>query len=210
MAIPTTADLRRAIGQVSGDIAGLRGWQLIDHVSSKSICSFTSFFGFEHEQKVKVVDYPVEIPVAAQTWQGTPYLLPAPGNTATGSFFTYNKQIEPFKATVTLIKDGINLPGQKEKFLQDLEKYLHGLATVDIITPDRTYINCLLNGKTYKKTAADGADLILVALNIVELQEVPTTTKTPAVAPANPSSADTQDFGYNSVQQFNLLSQGKI
>lgn len=193
MAIPTTADLRQAIGQVAGkDIAGIRGWQLLDHETGKQICSFTSFFGFEHSQKAKVVDYPVEASALSA-----------------GSFYTYNKQIEPFKNTVTLIKDGINLPGAKEKFLQDLEKYLHGLAAVDIITPDKTYINCLLEGNTYKKTASDGADLILVTLNIRELREIPTSTSASyAVAPANPSSADTKDLGFNAAQKLNLFFQG--
>ncbi|MGN0016015.1 MAG: phage baseplate protein [Candidatus Avelusimicrobium sp.] len=192
MAIPTTADLRHAIGQVAGkDITGIRGWQLLDHKTSKQICSFTSFFGFEHAQKAKVVDYPVEADALNS-----------------GSFYTYNKQLEPFKDTVTLIKDGINLPGQKEKFLQDLEKYLHGLDTVDIITPDKTYINCLIEGNTYKKTAADGADLILVTLSIREIREVQTSTSTSyAVAPNNPSSADTKDLGFNAVQRLNLFVQ---
>lgn len=199
MAIPTTADLRKAIGQAvqsSGkDIAGIRGWQLLDHESGKQICSFTSFFGFEYEQKAKVTDYPVEATIRPSRQGQT-------GFDAAGVFFTYNKQIEPFKATVTLIKDGINLPGDKEKFLQDLEKYLHGLATVDIITPSRTFINCIITGQSYKHASADGADLIMVPITIQEVRELKAISgESYFTAPISPDSATTAKKGLTTIEK---------
>lgn len=190
MSIPSLADLQNSIASADkkkGD--GIFGsWQFLEHSDTgKPICTFTSFYNLEYDADSKTTTYPIE----------------------GGSFFTANKQSNPYNCTVTLIKDGINLPFQKQQFLDALNKYLREPLTVDIITPSAAYLNCSIESLSYKQNPDAGADLLFVTMKIRQIKELaPLTTATVAIATKEPNSASTVERGLTVAQNIILWIQG--
>ena len=69
---------------------------------------------------------------------------------------------------------------------------MSGAELVDIVTPTAVYLKMTLESYSYKRTATDGASLLVVELHAIEVREVETTrvTKTKRA-----SSAKTQKTG---------------
>lgn len=106
------------------------------------------------------------------------------------SFAAYNKVETPLDVVITGAsqQDGAT----QSAILNALNKLVSGAELVDIVTPTAVYLKMTLESYSYKRTATDGASLLVVELHAIEVREVETTrvTKTKRA-----SSAKTQKTG---------------
>lgn len=106
------------------------------------------------------------------------------------SFAAYNKVETPLDVVITGAsqQDG----AAQSAILDALNKLVSGAELVDIVTPTAVYLKMTLESYSYKRTATDGASLLVVGLHAIEVREVETTrvTKTKRA-----SSAKTQKTG---------------
>lgn len=106
------------------------------------------------------------------------------------SFAAYNKVETPLDVVITGAsqQDGAT----QSAILNALNKLVSGAELVDIVTPTAVYFKMTLESYSYKRTATDGASLLVVELHAIEVREVETTrvTKTKRA-----SSAKTQKTG---------------
>lgn len=106
------------------------------------------------------------------------------------SFAAYNKVKTPLDVVITGAsqQDG----AAQSAILDALNKLVSGAELVDIVTPTAIYLKMTLESYSYKRTATDGASLLVVELHAIEVREVETTrvTKTKRA-----SSAKTQKTG---------------
>lgn len=106
------------------------------------------------------------------------------------SFAAYNKVETPLDVVITGAsqQDGAT----QSAILDTLNKLVSGAELVDIVTPTAVYLKMTLESYSYKRTATDGASLLVVELHAIEVREVETTrvTKTKRA-----SSAKTQKTG---------------
>lgn len=106
------------------------------------------------------------------------------------SFAAYNKVETPLDVVITGAsqQDG----AAQSAILDTLNKLVSGAELVDIVTPTAVYLKMTLESYSYKRTATDGASLLVVELHAIEVREVETTrvTKTKRA-----SSAKTQKTG---------------
>lgn len=106
------------------------------------------------------------------------------------SFAAYNKVETPLDVVITGAsqQDG----AAQSAILDALNKLVSGAELVDIVTPTAVYLKMTLESYSYKRTATDGASLLVVELHAIEVREVETTrvTKTKRA-----SSAKTQKAG---------------
>ena len=106
------------------------------------------------------------------------------------SFAAYNKVETPLDVVITGAsqQDGAT----QSAILDALNKLVSGTELVDIVTPTAVYLKMTLESYSYKRTATDGASLLVVELHAIEVREVETTrvTKTKRA-----SSAKTQKTG---------------
>lgn len=106
------------------------------------------------------------------------------------SFAAYNKVETPLDVVITGAsqQDG----AAQSAILDALNKLVSGAELVDIVTPTAVYLKMTLESYGYKRTATDGASLLVVELHAIEVREVETTrvTKTKRA-----SSAKTQKTG---------------
>lgn len=159
MNFPSTAKLGNIIG---ANVSVLGGWDFVDHETQLTAFAFDSFFGFGYNKANNIVQYPIE--------QGT--------------FSTYNKQVNPFTLSVTLIKSGLSLPTQKKIFIKKVNEYAEQSKFVDVVTPSGTYLNCTISGVQFQNMPDDGADLIEVKLTISEVRQLPSETVTAVKKPS--------------------------
>lgn len=157
-------------------------WTLIDS-SGKSAIAFTSFDSLNVKSEGKVLTYPVE----------------------QGAFASYNKVQGPLGIKVTLGTWGEeSLFGQ---ILNKLEEYKQQAATLTVVTPARAYTNMTLQSYGYTRKQDNGAGMLLVDLDLVEVREVAVgvttqvvavpkkTTRKKAGKPKNPTSNDKKNTG---------------
>lgn len=106
------------------------------------------------------------------------------------SFAAYNKVETPLDVAITGAsqQDGAT----QSAILDALNKLVSGAELVDIVTPTAVYLKMTLESYSYKRTATDGASLLVVELHAIEVREVETmrVTKTKRA-----SSAKTQKTG---------------
>lgn len=106
------------------------------------------------------------------------------------SFAAYNKVETPLDVVITGAsqQDGTT----QSAILDALNKLVSGAELVDIVTPAAVYLKMTLESYSYKRTATDGASLLVVELHAIEVREVETmrVTKTKRA-----SSAKTQKTG---------------
>lgn len=128
----------------------LGAWTILDHNTQLEVCSFDCFFAFGYNNQNNVAQYPIE----------------------QGSFATYNKQNNPFELDVSLVKNGLNFPFQKQDFIKTLKQYAEGDKLVDVVTPSGTYLNCTMYGLSFEHSAEEWADAIKANLTIKEMREI--------------------------------------
>lgn len=106
------------------------------------------------------------------------------------SFAAYNKVETPLDVVITGASQQDN--AAQSAILDSLNKLVSDAELVDIVTPTAVYLKMTLESYSYKRTATDGASLLVVELHAIEVREVETTrvTKTKRA-----SSAKTQKTG---------------
>ena len=109
-----------------------------------------------------------------------------------GSFASYNKVSNPYKATVQLSKGsgGTLLRGA---FLAQIETLANSTLKFHIITPEFVYTNACIIGYDTARQASEGAQLIKVNLHLEEIREVIVQYDTEEVK--NPDDAEKKDVG---------------
>lgn len=109
-----------------------------------------------------------------------------------GSFASYNKVAEPYKATVQLSKaSGGTL--MRGAFLGQIETLAASTLKFHIITPEYVYTNVCITGYDISREASNGAQLIKVNLHLEEIREVVVQYETEEVK--NPDDIPSKDGG---------------
>lgn len=88
-----------------------------------------------------------------------------------GSFTSYNKVADPYKATVQLSK-GSGGTLERGAFLAQLEVLAKSTLKFYIITPEYVYKSANIVGFDFAREARDGATLIKVNVHLEEIREV--------------------------------------
>lgn len=109
-----------------------------------------------------------------------------------GSFTSYNKVSDPYKATVQLSK-GTGGTLERGAFIAQIETLAASTLKFHIITPEFVYTNATISGYDMAREASDGAQLIKVNLHLEEIREVIFKYDTETVK--NPSDAAVKDGG---------------
>lgn len=109
-----------------------------------------------------------------------------------GSFASYNKVQDPFKATVQLSKSS---GGAIERglFLAQIDALSKSTLTFYIITPEYVYRNAAITGYDLARDASDGMTLIKVNIHLEEVREVVVSYEDEEVK--NPDNAENKDGG---------------
>lgn len=148
MKIPSISSAQNVIANAIPSVFG--AWTILAHDTQLEVCSFDCFYAFGYDKNSNVVQYPIE----------------------NGSFATYNKQNNPFKIDVSLIKNGLNFPFQKRDFINTLQKYCDEPLYVDVVTPSGTYLNCTLGNLSFEQSAQEWSDAIKADLTISEVRQI--------------------------------------
>lgn len=109
-----------------------------------------------------------------------------------GSFASYNKVADPWKATVQLSK-GSGGTFERGAFLAQLEILAKSTLKFIIITPEFVYKFANITGYDLAREAKDGATLIKVNVHLEEIREV--TVKYDEEEVKQPDDAKTKDGG---------------
>lgn len=109
-----------------------------------------------------------------------------------GSFASYNKVTEPYKATVQM-SIGSGGTFKRGAFLAQIETLTNSTLKFHIITPEYVYLNASIVGYDLAREAKDGAQLIKVNLHLAEIREAIVKYDTEEVA--NPEDSKTEDGG---------------
>ncbi|MEY0016027.1 phage baseplate protein [Providencia rettgeri] len=122
-----------------------------------------------------------------------------------GSFTSYNKVADPYKATVQLSKSsGGTL--ERGAFLAQLEILAKSTLKFYIITPEYVYKSANIVGFDFAREARDGATLIKVNVHLEEIREVSVQYEEEEVT--NPDDARLKDTG-NKTQQVSSVFTGE-
>lgn len=109
-----------------------------------------------------------------------------------GSFTSYNKVADPFKATVQFSKSsGGTL--ERGAFLAQIEILAKSTLKFYIITPEYVYKNVNITGFDYAREASDGATLLKINVSLEEIREVTFSYSTEDVT--NPEDSKTVESG---------------
>lgn len=122
-----------------------------------------------------------------------------------GSFTSYNKVADPYKATVQISKSsGGTL--ERGAFLAQLEILAKSTLKFYIITPEYVYKSANIVGFDFAREARDGATLIKVNVHLEEVREVSVQYDEEEVT--NPDDARLKDTG-NKTQQVSSVFTGE-
>ena len=109
-----------------------------------------------------------------------------------GSFASYNKIKTPRSHTVIMSKGGST--SVRTAFIQKLEELQESLDLFAIVTPEKNYINVNIDRVEFRRTATNGAGMIMASIHFVEIRQAeiafsgqasPTATKPQAQANIN-------------------------
>lgn len=87
-----------------------------------------------------------------------------------GSFASYNKVRSPFKAKVRA-----SVGGDQDRiaaFIIALDTVANDVNLYNIVTPEHTYLNANIEKISYKRSAKDGANLIMGDMELIEIRQV--------------------------------------
>src|SRR5690554_3316502 len=110
-----------------------------------------------------------------------------------GSFASYNKVQNPYKASVVLTK-GVGGATERGAFIAQLEVLQKSSLLFHIVTPDYVHTNASIIGFDYARKPQDGARIIVAQLHLEEVREVKVRYEE-TQQPAEPEDAETVDNG---------------
>lgn len=143
--IPNIGEILNKVNPLSQAIFGK--YDVIDHETQKTICSFSSFLGWSRKRESSIPSSSVE----------------------KGSFVQYNKIVTPNIFTVTLAKTG--LPYELQQFDDELEKYASSTKNVDIVLPVGTFLNYNIKDINDGIGEGDAVNMLVVQMTLVEIRE---------------------------------------
>lgn len=117
-----------------------------------------------------------------------------------GSFASYNKVADPYKAVVQLSK-GSGGTLARGAFLAQIETLATSTLKFYIITPEYVYQNAVITGYDTIREASNGAQLLKINLQLEEIREISVKYDTEEVK--NPDDAKTKDGGDKQPQKAN-------
>ena len=91
-----------------------------------------------------------------------------------GAFESYNKVQKPYSVSLRMAKGGTE--SDKQNFLAWVEDRAASLDLYDVITPEKIYTDCNIEGFSLHRSAQDGAGLIVVDINFTEIRETVVST----------------------------------
>jgi hypothetical protein len=87
-----------------------------------------------------------------------------------GSFANYNKVNNPYESRVKMVIG--QTKERRQAFLTAVDKAAKSLDLYNIVTPERTFINANIQGYNYRREAYNGAYLLIVELELIEIRQV--------------------------------------
>jgi len=114
-----------------------------------------------------------------------------------GGFRSYNKVATPATERVTLTKGG-DVP-TRTAFLAAVEALLEGTELVTVVTPEAAYTNRNLVRRDMRRSAEEGATLLRLELEMVEVRVTASSAFTSANTFADPGTAPRSVSGANRV-----------
>lgn len=144
---------------------------------------FNSVINFEYRRDWSIADYQVE----------------------EGGFQSYDKVQHPYDVRMTLVSRGTE--SSRQALLESIEQVADSLDLLDVVTPEKTYVECNISHFDLRRNAKSGVGIISVDVWLVEIRQTSTSTftntKSPNVAgqqalgnqqPQNPTSDVSQNF----------------
>lgn len=142
-------------------------WGVFDK-DGKKILDPTSVVSFSFLNEFRIADYPIE----------------------QGGFESYNKVATPYDARVVFSKGGTD--ADRQGFLNAIETVIASLDLVDVVTPEKTYLNANIIRYDYERTSKNGVTLLSVALFLREVRLTDSTQGSQQSTDVNVPLADTQ------------------
>jgi hypothetical protein len=127
-----------------------------------------SVLGVEYREEQSISDYPIE----------------------DGGFESYNKVRRPYEARVPMAKGGPS--AEREAFLRVTEDLIDSTDLYTVVTPERTYLNANVIGYSYSRRSQEGAQLIIIELQLQEVRIAPSPSYSNT---REPSGADAVNDG---------------
>lgn len=127
-----------------------------------------SIVAIEPNREFRISDYPVE----------------------QGGFASYNKVATPQELRVTVAKGGTN--ADRNAFLTVLDTLVVATGLYNVVTPDTAFVNFNLVRYDYRRNAGNGATLLIVELQMIEVRQ---SVQTKYVDSKAPNGADLRQDG---------------
>lgn len=99
-----------------------------------------------------------------------------------GGFLSYNKVATPQQIRVVMSKGGGD--DVRAAFLARLDELVVSLATYSVVTPDATFLGFNFTRRDYRRTAENGAALIIADIVLTETREAPSAAFTNSKSPS--------------------------
>lgn len=109
-----------------------------------------------------------------------------------GTFTSYNKVQDPYKATVTLIKGGGNRM-ERGAFIAQLEALSRSTLLFHVVTPEYVHRNAAIVGYDFAREPGGGARMVVANLHLQEVRE--SRVEYGTVETKNPEDAQTVEAG---------------
>lgn len=109
-----------------------------------------------------------------------------------GTFASYNKVQDPYKATVALVRGGSD-PAMRGALIAQLEALANSTQLFNIVTPDFVHANATITGYDYARDPQAGARMIVANVHLQEIRETAVAYETQITEQA--SDAATVDVG---------------
>lgn len=134
-------------------------WGIFDQASGQPAIEPDSFVSFGYSIDHRILDYPLE----------------------EGAFNSYNKVATPFDVRITMSIGGS--VSDRSLFFRHLDFLQSTLATYNVVTPEKTFLNVNMVHHDYERTSKNGVSLVMVSVFFREIRAA-----TPAAASSSPTS----------------------
>lgn len=109
-----------------------------------------------------------------------------------GSFASYNKVQDPYRATVVMAL-GSGSVAKRAAFIAQLETLSKSTLKFNVITPEYVHRNAVIVGYDYARTPQEGARMIVARIELEEIRESKATER--VVETKNPDDSPEQETG---------------
>lgn len=124
-----------------------------------------------------------------------------------GGFNTYNKVQNPFQNRVLVVKGGND--SDRAEFLATVEGVLASTQLYSIVTPETTYVGVNMVGMSLSRTNRDGANMLIIDLQFIEVRLAPAAQYNEESSSAEPISDEQTDSAQAASAESNGQVQGE-